>query len=668
VSRGGTLWLLLAVVVTAAPLFRYLPPWVPLVPLLAVLWRLGIYRARWGVPPPAAKVVLILLCIGGLLASFKGLLGLEPMVAMLVCAFSLKLLEIHSRRDALVVIYLAYFVAITLALFSQSFLTGLYISTALVMVTAALAGIHQDDSAHQPWRPLLTAAAMVAQAAPLMVVFFLVMPRLGPLWSVPAPASAVTGMSDRLAIGDITSLGRSSALAFRASFDGQLPERQQLYWRGLTLSRFDGKTWEPFRWGYADGVVEWQGEVSAWWQREVELRGEPLQYQVTLERQNGNWLYSLGASKPLTRSTGITQDQTLVSLTPVTRRFQYQVKSWPEALLNPHQLSPARRAIELQLPPGGNPRTRDLARQWRSETPDPDALIARLLDYYRGSFYYTLSPPALGKDSVDDFLFTTQQGFCEHFAASFVLFMRAAGIPARLVVGYQGGELHPDEGYLTVRQYDAHAWGEVWLADRGWVLVDPTAAVAPERILGGLLGAMSLDEVFANSPLSMARFQNIHWLNRLRLQVEALEYNWARWVLGYDSVQLEVLARLLGKVDSVRIGAFLLAGAVIALLPVLLLSLRIRGRVKPDPADHHYLSFCRSLARAGCPRQPGETPRNFARRCAQRFPASAEAIHAITDAYEDLRYSGQGGDPAVLAVRVTRFRRQFRWRSPVLSS
>src|SRR5690606_9418295 len=135
--------------------------------------------------------------------------------------------------------------------------------------------------------------------------------------------------------------------------------------------------------------------------------------------------------------------------------------------------------------------------------------------------------------------------FCEHFAASFVLFMRAAGIPARLVVGYQGGELHPDEGYLTVRQYDAHAWGEVWLADRGWVLVDPTAAVAPERILGGLLGAMSLDEVFANSPLSMARFQNIHWLNRLRLQVEALEYNWARWVLGYDSVQLEVLARLL---------------------------------------------------------------------------------------------------------------------------
>src|SRR5690606_16173471 len=161
VSRGGTLWLLLAVVVTAAPLFRYLPPWVPLVPLLAVLWRLGIYRARWGVPPPAAKVVLILLCIGGLLASFKGLLGLEPMVAMLVCAFSLKLLEIHSRRDALVVIYLAYFVAITLALFSQSFLTGLYISTALVMVTAALAGIHQDDSAHQPWRRLLTAAAMV---------------------------------------------------------------------------------------------------------------------------------------------------------------------------------------------------------------------------------------------------------------------------------------------------------------------------------------------------------------------------------------------------------------------------------------------------------------------------------------------------------------------------
>lgn len=658
ISRNGALWLLVAFTLVVLPMALYLPPWVPGLALVAMAWRVGIYRGRLGAPGRWLNVALVLVTVAGLFASFKRLYGLEPMAAMMVCAYGLKLLEMTARRDALVVIFLGYFVALSLALFDQGMGAALYIAVAVTANTAALVGLHQSREDRRHLRPVTLAMRLFTQALPLMLVFFLVMPRLGPLWSVPTPGGAVTGMSDHLALGDIAQLGRSSETAFRVTFASPPPPRQELYWRGLTLSHFDGKTWSQSEgWGYSLPLVQWFGEAPTPWQAAVDERGEAVNYRITLERQSGNWLYSLWLPQPRTPKTGLLPDFNLVSQGAVGRRMEYEVQSLPDAKLNNDAMSAIRRRVELQLPATGNERTRALAAQWAAQSHSPRQLIERLLSYYRASFYYTLSPGALGQNSIDDFLFNTKTGFCEHFAASFVFFMRSAGIPARIVAGYQGGEFHPQEGHLTVRQYDAHAWAEVWLDGEGWLRVDPTAAVAPERILSSLLDMMPGESVFADSPFEISRYRHLPWLNNLRLQMESLDYQWAKWVLGYQNVQSDVLRGLLGGLDSVRLGLFLLGAAALALTPVLLPLLLARDKKKIAPEDACYTAFCQRLARAGCPRLVGEAPLVFAHRAGLRFPQQREQIHAITARYLALRYGGDGsGDWRELKKQVQKFR------------
>ncbi|MFA5632369.1 MAG: DUF3488 and transglutaminase-like domain-containing protein [Porticoccaceae bacterium] len=651
ISRAGALWLVVAFAVCIAPLAAYLPLWVPGVAALAALWRLGIHSGRWGAPGWGLKAALALVCVAGLVLSFRRLQGLEPMVSLLVCAFSLKLLEMRQRRDALVVIFLGYFVAIVLALFDQGMLVALYILAAMVVVSASLVGLHQSAAQHSYRRPLRTALYIFLPALPLAIVFFLVMPRLGPLWGVPAPGVAVTGMSDSLRLGQVASLSGSSAIAFRAEFEGEVPPREQRYWRGVTLSHFDGESWERAAWWSAQRGIRWTGD---------ERRDDPdtataLDYRVILEKTGGTWLYSLAYPQALTANTGVAQDFTLVSRSPVTRRTEYQVRSFPDRHVDRDGLGALQRRVETQLPENSNPRTRRLAAAWAAETPEPRALIERLLRHYHRGFSYTLTPPSLGQHAVDDFLFSSRAGFCEHFAASFVFFMRAAGVPARIVGGYQGGELDEAGNYLVVRQYDAHAWAEVWLEGEGWARVDPTAAVAPERILSNLLSMMSADVVFANSPLDLARFQGVPLINQLRLRMERLEYQWARWVLGYDTEQSNVLARLLGGLDPLRIATFVLLASALCLAPVLFAMYPGRRRGK-HVGDQLYAEFCARLARAGCERARGEGPRDFAARASRNFPADAAAINSIRDAYLALRYGPGSGDVAHLRRLVKGFR------------
>jgi protein-glutamine gamma-glutamyltransferase len=666
ISRNGAFWLLAAFLVSCLSLVQYLPTLILAVVAVSLLWRIGIYRGRWGAPGRWLKLLLMIACGIGIQLSFSRIYGLEPMVTLLVCGYSLKLLEMHQRRDALVVIFLGYFVAITLALFDQGIATALIILVSLILITASLAALHGTSGSRVRTVALWRSARLLAQAFPLMLVFFLVMPRLPPLWSVPAANSSVTGMSDNLRIGDITRLGTSGALAFRVDFDGQPPPRQQLYWRGMTLSGFDGQSWTRSGWGYRGGLVNWQQEPEAEWQRQIEKGDAQISYRIMLERQGGNWLYSLWLPEPGTPGTGLARDMTLVSAAPAGGRSEYRVISYPEARAEVNALDHVRRRFELHLPGNGNPQTRRLAAQWAGETGSADKLIQRLMAFYNQEFSYTLQPPALGENAVDDFLFSSRQGFCEHFAASFVFFMRAAGIPARLVVGYQGGEFHPDKGYLTVRQYDAHAWAEVWLEGRGWVQYDPTAAVAPERILSSFLDLMSEEVVFEDSPFSIGRYRGIDWLNQLRLNLDDLEYRWARWILGYDNIQESFLARLLGGFDSWRLALFVLLASSLALLPVLGWSLFSRRGETHHPLDALYLQFCQRLATAGCERQPGEGPQAFARRSAEHLPGHRQRIDRITQGYVNLRYRGQG-DLAKLKQEVRQFRPaiQSLWRKPV---
>ncbi len=660
IHRNALVWLLLAFAAVILIHSAHLPNWITLAALVAVIWRVQRYRGVWPTPSRWVKLSLLAMCVAGLFLEYGKLTGLEPMVALLVSAYTLKLLEMEHRRDALLVVFLAFFIAAVQALFDQSIGNAIYILGCILLIIAALVGLHQGDvllstqsqalfKSHA-LRPLKKGLVILLQAIPLMILLFIIMPRLGSLWAVPIQShSAKTGVTDTMSPGDYSRLGRSADLAFRVSFDGEIPRQHQLYWRGLVLSDFDGRQWS--RSGLDSysgrdlndgGFLQWFGKSIQPWDSLIERLGQPIRYSVVMEPSQQPWLYSLPTPVPQSTGVALTRDFWLLSSAPVTAKTQYEVDSWLDYKVAANDLSNYRQSIELEIPPGYNPRTVELAQRWRRETSNDKALIRKVLGLYNEQFVYTLQPPLLGKHSVDEFLFDTQRGFCGHFSSSFVFFMRAAGVPARVVAGYQGGERHPDN-YLLVRQYDAHAWAEVWIAGEGWIRVDPTAAVAPERIEANLEEALGDNEGFlADSPLSLMHFRHINWLNSLRLKLDSLNYSWARWVLGYDSIQEDLLEKWLGAYNPLRIAlALLIAGG--GLLGLLALwQLRHRFSSKHDELDRVFLRLCQTLEKAGIPRETGEGPRAYAQRVAEQRPDLARQVKGINAVYEHMRYGSEG--------------------------
>lgn len=664
--RTGLLWMLISVALAVFLHVAHLPYWVIAAAVLAIIWQIQVYRGAWQHPGKLHKMLLVLLCLGGVLSSYGRLIGLEPMVALLVSGFMLKLLEIHRRRDALVLIYLAYFVVIIQCLFEQTIATALFVLAGLILVTAALVGVYQSAIQGRWLRPLQKSAVLVAQSLPLMLVLFLVMPRIGALWSVPRQQhSGVIGVSDSMTPGDFTDLSRTGKVAFRVEFDGDMPSQRMLYWRGLVFSKFDGRSWrQTGPWGYRDdNLLQWYGSKPEPWNQLAERRGEPLSYTVTMDSTNSPWLFALATPTPDSPGVALTRDFRLYNKLPVTAEKQYRVKTWLDYTLEADGLSSGRTNIELELPGGFNPETSRIARRWRSETPEPEALITRVLRYYNRDFIYTLKPPLLGRHTVDEFLWGTKRGFCELYASSFVVFMRAAGIPARIVVGYQGGERHPNEDYMLVHQYDAHAWAEVWLEHRGWVQVDPTAAVAPERIESSFADLFAEEEGFLEgSPLALERFRHISWLNKLRLRLDALDYAWGKWVLGYENVQSGLLSGLLGRVDPLRIGLFLLIAGSFAMLPVAIMLFRSREKHYRDQIDQFFLRFCLRMERAGIKRHAGEGARDFAQRVAIERPDLKDDVARLTSLFEAQRYAASTTRTKALWVELRRFRPRTRPR------
>ena len=655
IRRHALFWLLTAYAAVITLHAENLPGWVLVAAVVAICWRIQCFRGVWAPPGRPLKLGLMAFCLAGLLIEYGNPIGLEPMVALLVTAYVMKLLEMAHRRDAYVVVLLAFFVAPLAALFDQSIAGAGYILGCLLLVLAALIGLHQSDVTTGRLRPLKGAGALLLQAIPLMIVMFLLMPRVGALWSVPIQNhKAKTGVTDTMSPGDFSQLGRSAELAFRVSFDGPIPPQRQLYWRGLVLSQFDGRVWSRTRRTSLDdgALLQWYGQPQKSWDQMIERRGDPLRYSVVIEPTQQPWLYALNTALPESHGVALTRDFRLMSAQPVTSKKQYQVASWLDHRIESQNLSLDRRNIELQLPEGFNPQTVALAQRWRRLESNDRALVQRVLNLYNREFIYTLQPPLLGRDSVDEFLFDSQRGFCEHFAGSFVFLMRAAGIPARVVAGYQGGERHPDN-YLLVRQYDAHAWAEVWLPGEGWVSIDPTAHVAPERIEGDIQSLLGDEEGFlADSPASLMRFRHIGWINRLRLDMEALNYHWALWVLGYDRKQESLLRGWLGETSPLRIAlALMVTGGGIVLLIGLWKLIPDRPR-RIDPLDRQFQALCRKLARLGFTRQPGEGPRSFAERIGLEQPELAEQVMAISRAYEAMRYGGQEPRPEELARAV----------------
>jgi transglutaminase-like putative cysteine protease len=652
-SRNGLFWVLLAFLAVVGLHFTHLPVWVTALAVLCVGWRVLEYRGAVPFPPWPFKLVLVLACMVGLNVTYPSLLGLEPMLAMLVAGFGLKLLEMHHKRDAVVLVFLSYFTAAVQCVFSTEIPSFVLVVLTFVIATTALVSINQSKARGFSLRPSGMAMLMLATSLPLMLALFLVVPRLGALWSIPVPKNqARTGISDTLAPGGISKLVGSDKLAFRVRFENDIPDRARLYWRGVVMSEFDGRQWSQ-----ADFFGPDQPLLDRLDEEGIVRLGEPVRYTLTMEPTQRRWLFAL--STPATAEPGVrlTRDSRLISMDRVSMARGYEIRSWLDYRLEPEGLHPYRQELERYIPPGSNPETVQVAADWARETPDAEALIARVLDLFNESFVYTLEPPLLGQHAVDEFLWQSRRGFCEHFASSFAFFMRAAGHPARVVGGYLGGEIHPTSRFVTVRQYDAHAWAEVWVEGRGWVVVDPTAAVAPERVEMSLADLFDIEDGFlADSPLSLMRFREIGLINWLILRRDYVDYMWGAWVLGYDKRQAGFLKQLLGKVSAPRLGLLFLVAAGITLLPFAMAWLLKRRQNRPDPRDALVLQFCRKMAKAGLPRRAGEGIADYARRIADEDPGLGREALAIAQAYNTVRYDDRSPSGIEeLRARVRRF-------------
>lgn len=643
IPRNSLAWLLVAQAAVIAPHVVRLVPWIIIVWVGCGIWRVMVFMGRWSYPGRWTKALFVFVGMIGVPLGYQTILGLEPAVALLIVAFVLKLLEMQHKRDAYIVIYLGYFVAITEFLFFQTIPASLYIGFVMLLITTALIGLNQTRGHLRPIQTFKLASVLLSQSIPLMIVLFVLFPRVAPLWTVPLQSlTGKTGITDSMTPGDIANLTRSDDLAFRVTFKGEVPPNSQLYWRGLVFTDFDGRMWKQTQVGYdSRPMIEMANRMYAPWDALIERHGEPVEYTVIMEPTSQRWLFALPTPVPLTAGTGLTRDFRLASPKPVQQRFRYEVNSY----LDHHterKLSEFIRIRMTKLPAYSNPVSRSLALRLYRQSGNTPAYINRVLTMFnQEEFIYTLRPPILGEDGVDEFLTRTRRGFCEHYAGSFVFLMRAAGIPARVVVGYQGGEYNPIGNYVAVHQFDAHAWTEVWIEGEGWRRVDPTSAVAPERIEYGLEWAVAGENSFLEDfPLSWLKYRQALWLTDIRLQLSAIGHYWDTWVVGYNpTMQVRLLEKYLGDISPKKIAIALLIGLtlVMSIIAALLLSKRTARLL--DPVTREYLHFCHLLTRHGLERTVGEAPGNFADRVAQQKPQLADTVRRVSDIYISLNYA-----------------------------
>ncbi len=637
ISRNCLTLLLIAQVAVLLPHVARLPVWITLVCITATVWRVALHHGRGVYPSRWVRGMMVVVGAAGIFFSYDTWFAVEPVVAMLVLSFALKLIEVSNRRDVMVVIFLAYTVAGSAFLFNERLAISLYMIVAVLFNTAALVALHQNESTTTAngaiSRPLLAAGKLLGQAAPLMLILFVSFPRIEPLWGVPDTAARPqTGPSDSMSPGDISDLAQSSRLAFRVSFDADIPDTRTLYWRGLVLNDFDGRRWSQNPANRSQSIDDTGRVVTS---------GDAIRYTVLMEPSQRSWLYAIAAMRSTSPGVINAANATLRHRGKMRQKFSYDITSWPEYRLQP-DLSPKQRAIETALPTRGNPKTRRLAQQLVQASNNTQDLVGRLLRHFNEEqFFYTLSPGKLGNDSIDEFLFETRRGFCEHFAGALVYLLRAADIPARVVVGYQGGEVNEYDDYLLVHEYDAHAWAEVWIAGEGWKRVDPTAAVAPNRVEHGMREIWQNERQSQRGPLAsiwnLRSLPGLHWA---RMQWDSVNYAWSKSVVNYDSgKRFSLLKNWLGEITPLRMFAFIFGAAAVVFALVALVLLRKRPQRDLDPLDRLYVRHERALSRLGFDRGNGEPAIAFARRIASSAPALGPAAQAIAMQYSILRYA-----------------------------
>jgi len=636
-------WTMGGLMAALAPHLLHLQAWVAGFVLAICAWRLLAERHEWRLPGKLTRAVIAIAVTAGVVLSYTTITGLDGGTALLALMSALKLLETRAPRDHTVLIFIGWFLCLAAFLYAQDVATALWVLPTVWLLAAALLQVSRQGQEQATLRPFRTTGAMLLKAAPIVLVLFLFFPRLaGSFWGAPSSERALTGLTDEMSPGDISDLTLNDVVAFRVRFAGAPPPPSLRYWRGPVLSEFDGFTWS-------------RGGSQAFFMPPVQFIGAPVDYTVTLEPTGQQMLFALdmveGWTEGLARQTW---DYQLRTRNKIHAVLQYEARSYPRYRAG-NELSPALRRRNLQLPKGRNTETTAMAGRMRAAAASDATYVQDVLDLFREQdFYYTLTPPGLARDSVDDFLFNTRQGFCGHYASAFTMLMRAAGIPARVVGGYQGGDWNPVGGYLIVRHSHAHAWSEIWLPESGWTRVDPTAAIAPERIERGIEASFPDEALLPGALMRGSEFlwqANMIWDN--------LNANWNDWVVQFNRLRQEELLLDLGFDDpgweefaaALGIG---LAAAMALLFGWLAWEFRPQ---RTDAVAASYRRFVQRLARRGIDLSTGEAPRDFAARVRRLRPDLGTPSLAITELYLRLRYlpDPAAGDLRLLRNLVARF-------------
>lgn len=644
--RSALLWLLVAISGVYFPLQQHLPLWTALVFVIVISWRWMMHLGRAPMLNIIGKIVVVIIGIAAVIISAKGRFSLESATAFILVACLLKVLEIKNQRDGYILIFISFFLLAINFLFDQGILTTLYSLFVVWLLLAALVGMHQlvphDKKAVTYVRSAAkTSSQVLLLSLPLMLILFVLFPRLGPLWSLNLESGkAKTGLSEQMSPGDIAKLSNSAELVFRVEFLNETPAPDQWYWRGLVLDKYqqlDGRAvWT------ASGLFTKADWFPKTWQPETGVG--VYDYRITQEANGKAWLFGLRGVAAMESGIGMTRNDRIISRKKNRQRKSYLVRSSPNMEIASQGLNELTHQQAVQLD-NSNPRARQLGQQIFLTYQTDRQRMETMLNYYRQQgFNYTLQPKPMKDDDIDQFLFSNRAGFCAHFASSFTFVMRVMNIPARIVAGYQGGEINPDSGLITVRQYDAHAWVEVWLEGEGWVSVDPTAQVAPDRISLGLRNALKDEEFLTDTNFSLIKLSHLPWVNDLRFALDQLNYQWHQTVLSFNKQkQSEQLKKWFGQ-GSLKKSLYWLAGSfLLVFFSTALLLLWNRKSVSSTPLQKSLALLDRRLANLNLQRKNSEGLTDYSARLQLAFPQHKETIKRLFARLQIQYFADQGG-------------------------
>lgn len=629
ITRSGTCWLASLLVLTQLPHILHLPVWVSLVGISLIMGKAVFAETFTRFFPSWTLIMLAILSAAAVKFQYGYFLGRDPSVAFLFILVALKFAETRQRRDVTLLICLSGFLLFTQYFYSQTLLAAI-VSLPAVFAMGGNLYVLRDHSHNAGTKPVLwLIAKLLVQGLPIAAVLFFLFPRLSsPLWSLPSDTTSRSGLSEYMSPGSISDLSLSAEVAFRVEFEGDFPDKKDLYWRGPVLSSFDGRKWSATNTPYSVAP---------------RLSGTVLtDYTVTLEPHNNSWLFALDnaaslpvntahasvPAEPIGRLNNLGQ---LIANSPVRDSLRYRQSS----TLQNHLDDDAPKLLENSYVTASNQRSQIFAANLRRQYADDKQLIASILQWFnQEQFYYTLQPSLLGDNPVDEFLFETREGFCEHYASAFVLLLRASGIASRVVTGYQGGEVNED--YLIVRQSDAHAWAEAWV-DGKWQRYDPTAAVAPSRISAGIASALGADE-----PLPLLARLDGGWLKNMGLGWDAINHRWRKHVVNFGLDDQTEIFRTLGmtKVEPWQIVT--MATAIAFLWAGFILRIQLPARTGKNQVQRLWSLYLSRLNKAGLSVDNTMGPLDISQHASQAWPEKAEYFRTLTQIFIQLQFSRQG--------------------------